>query len=43
MSLGMNARTIENVVDAVLGMAVLIVAPLILLAFWNHISVGMVW
>ena len=33
---------ITKTIEAVLGVAVLILAPLVMLAFWNHVTVGMV-
>jgi len=41
---GSNAmQAITNTVEAVLWVAVLILAPLVLLAFWNHITTGLSW
>ena len=34
----MNA--VRKTVEAVLGVAVLILAPVVMLAFWNHVTVG---
>jgi len=36
-------QAITNTVEAVLWVAVLILAPLVLLAFWNHITTGLSW
>jgi hypothetical protein len=37
----MNAIT--NTIEAVLGVAVLILAPLVMLAFWSHVTAGILW
>jgi hypothetical protein len=31
-------QTITNTVEAALGVAVLILAPLVMLAFWSHVT-----
>jgi hypothetical protein len=31
-------QTITNTIEAVLGVTVLILAPLVMLAFWNHVT-----
>jgi hypothetical protein len=31
-------QTVTNTVEAVLGIAVLILAPLVMLAFWNQVT-----
>jgi hypothetical protein len=36
-------QTMTNTVEAVLGVAVLILAPLVMLAFWNQVAAGVWW
>jgi hypothetical protein len=36
-------QAITKTVEAVLGVAIVILASLVMLAFWNHITVGLVW
>jgi len=39
----MNTKTFTGVVEAVLGLALLVMGPLVVVAFWNHLWGSILW